>query len=180
MNVLVMNPGGNSLKVEVVSCAPAQRFAFEGSKLVSLTLEGIGKVPCLSVLRGQEVVHREPMQAQDYGEAAASLLSWLEKEKGITRDDIECVGVRVVHGGRRFVEAVQVTAAVEQEIRDLERLAPLHNKSSVALLQPIRSELGEVPVYAVFDTAFHRTIPDVASLYAIPPELAEKNGIRRF
>jgi acetate kinase len=180
MNVLVMNPGGNSLKVEVVSCAPEQRYAFEGRKLVSLILEGIGKAPCLSVQEGKKVVHTEPMQAKDYGEAATSILTWLEKEKRLTRDDIACVGLRVVHGGRRFVEAVQVTAAVEQEIRDFERLAPLHNKSSIALLQPIRRGLAEVPIYAVFDTAFHRTIPEVASLYAIPTGLAEKHGIRRF
>ena len=57
---------------------------------------------------------------------------------------------------------------------------PLHNKSSIELLEPVRRRLGEVPLYAVFDTAFHRTIPDVASLYAIPIGLAEKHGIRRF
>jgi acetate kinase len=56
----------------------------------------------------------------------------------------------------------------------------LHNKSSLELIEPIRHKLGEVPLYAVFDTAFHRTIPDVAGLYAIPNDLAEKHGIRRF
>lgn len=180
MNVLVMNPGGNSLKVEVVSCSPAQRFAFEGSKLVSLILEGIGKTPCLSVLQGKAPVHTEPMSAQDYGEAAASILFWLEKEKHITRQDITCIGLRAVHGGRHFTEAVNVTAQVERQIRDLERLAPLHNKNSVELLEPLRSGFADVPIYAVFDTAFHRTVPDVASHYAIPTELADKHGIRRF
>ena len=87
--------------------------------------------------------------------------------------------MRVVHGGRHFAEATAVTAEVEQQIRAYERLAPLHNKSSIELLEPIRSRLG-VPLYAVFDTAFHRTIPDVASLYAFPTALAEKHGIRRF
>jgi acetate kinase len=180
MNVLVMNPGGNSLKVDVVSCSPSQQFAFEGSKLVSLILEGIGKTPCLSVLQGKAPVHTEPIAAQDYGEAAASILSWLEKEKHITRRDLACIGVRVVHGGRHFTQAVKVTPEVERQILDLERLAPLHNKSSVELLEPLRSSLGGVPIYAVFDTAFHHTIPDVASLYAIPTDLADKYGIRRF
>lgn len=180
MNVLVMNPGGNSLKVEVVACSPTQQFAFQGSKLVSLILEGIGKEPCLSVLQGSTPVHTEPMSAQDYGEAAASILAWLEKEKQITRDDLACAGVRVVHGGNLFKEAVKVTPEVEQQIRDLERLAPLHNKSSVALLEPLRAKLAELPIYAVFDTAFHRTIPDKAALYAIPRDLADKHGIRRY
>jgi acetate kinase len=180
MNVLVMNPGGNSLKVEVISCSPTQRFASDGRKLVSLILEGIGKTPCLSVMQGKKATRTEPIQAKDYGEAAASLFSWLEEQAQITTKDIQCVGVRVVHGGRSFAEATRVTAEVERKIHDFERLAPLHNKSSLELFEPIRRRLGEVPIYAVFDTAFHRTIPDVASLYAIPTDLAEKHGIRRF
>ncbi len=180
MNVLVMNPGGNSLKVEVVSCRPGQRLASEGKKLASVILEGIGKDPCLSVLQGKETIHTQPMQAKDYGEAASSTFSWLEEEKHIARQDIQCVGVRVVHGGRRFTEATQITPEVEHQIHDFERLAPLHNKSSLELVDPIRRRFAEAPLYAVFDTAFQSTIPDVASLYAIPADLAEKHGIRRF
>jgi acetate kinase len=178
MNVLVMNPGGNSLKVEIVSCSPAQRFASEGKKLISLILEGIGKEPSLSILDGKNPSHTEPISAKDYGEAATSIFHYLEKEKHV--EDIQSVGVRVVHGGRIFTGPTRVTAEVESEIHSFERLAPLHNKSSLELFQPIRSRLRDVPLYAVFDTSFHRTIPDTASLYAIPTELAEKHGIRRF
>jgi acetate kinase len=180
MNVLVMNPGGNSLKVELVSCSPSQQFAFQGNKLLSVTVEGIGKDPRLSIMQGKNVTHSEAIGARDYGEAAANVLSWLEKEKQVRRSDIECVGLRVVHGGRHFAKATVVTDEVEQQVRAYERLAPLHNKSSIELLEPIRRRLGQIPLYAVFDTAFHRTIPDVASLYAIPTGLAEKHGIRRF
>jgi acetate kinase len=180
MNVLVMNPGGNSLKVEVVSCSPTQPLASEGKKLISLILEGIGKTPCLSVLEGKKPSHTEPIEAKDYGGAATSIFRWLERDNRIALQDIQCVGVRVVHGGRHFAGATRVTAEVEREIHSFERLAPLHNKSSLELFEPIRSRLGEVPLYAVFDTAFHRTIPDAASLYAIPVDLAEKHGIRRF
>jgi acetate kinase len=180
MNVLVMNPGGNSLKAEVVSCSPTQAFAFEGKKRVSVILEGIGKNPCLSVMEGKKVSATEPMQAKDYVEAAASLFSWLEQKKHIGPQDIQRTGIRVVHGGRLFSEATKITPEVEHEIHNFERLAPLHNKSSLELIEPIRRTLGETPLYAVFDTAFHRTIPDVASLYAIPIELAQKHNIRRF
>ena len=180
MNVLVMNPGGNSLKVEIVACSPTQQLASDGKKLVSLILEGIGKKPCLSILEGKNPSHTEPIEAKDYGEAATSIFHWLEKEKHIRLEEIRCVGVRVVHGGRSFTRATRVTAEVEREIHSFERLAPLHNKSSLELFSPIRSRLGDVPLYAVFDTAFHRTIPDTASLYAIPTELAEKHGIRRY
>jgi acetate kinase len=180
MNILVMNPGGNSLKAEVVSCSPTQAHAFEGKKLVSVILEGIGKEPCLSVLEEKKTSHTEPMQARDYGEAAASLFSWLEQRRQIAAKDIQRIGIRVVHGGRLFSEATKITPEVEGAIHNFERLAPLHNKSSLELIEPIRRTLGETPLYAVFDTAFHRTIPEVASLYAIPTGLAEKHNIRRF
>jgi acetate kinase len=178
MNVLVMNPGGNSLKAEIVACSPKQQYAFEGQKLVSLILEGIGKEPRLSVLDGEKTSHTESIPAKDYGEAAVNIFHYLEKENHL--EDIRKVGVRVVHGGRSFTAATPVTAEVERAIYSFERLAPLHNKSSLELFEPIRGRLGDVPLYAVFDTSFHRTIPDAASLYAIPIDLAEKHGIRRF
>jgi acetate kinase len=180
MNILVMNPGGNSLKVEVISSSPTQAFAFEGRKLVSVILEGIGKEPCLSVMEGKRISATEPMQARNYGEAAAGIFSWLKEKKHIAPQDIQRAGIRVVHGGRRYSEATKVTPEVEREIHSFERLAPLHNKSSLELIEPIRRTLGETPLYAVFDTAFHRTIPDVASLYPIPADLARKHNIRRF
>ena len=180
MNVLVMNPGGNSLKVEIVSCNPSQQLASEGKKLVSLILEGIGQKPCLSILESKNPSHTEPIEAKDYSQAATSIFHWMEQEKHIRLEEIRCVGVRVVHGGRSFTRATRVTAEVEREIHSFERLAPLHNKSSLELFEPIRNRLGDVPLYAVFDTAFHCTIPDTASLYAIPTELADKHGIRRY
>jgi acetate kinase len=180
MNILVMNPGGNSLKVEVISSSPTQAFAFEGRKLVSVILEGIGKEPCLSVMEGKRISATEPMQARNYGEAAAGIFSWLKEKKHIAPQDIQRAGIRVVHGGRRYSEATKVTPEVEREIHSFERLAPLHNKSSLELIEPIRRTLGETSLYAVFDTAFHRTIPDVASLYPISAELAQKHNIRRF
>ncbi len=180
MNILVMNPGGNSLKVEVVACSTSQQFAFEGEKLVSVILEGIGKKPCLSIQQGKQVMQTQSMPARDYAEAAASILSWLEQEKRITARDIDVVGVRVVHGGREFTRAVKVTPEVNKQIRSFERLAPLHNRSSVELLETLQSRLAARAIYAVFDTAFHHTIPEIASLYPIPTELSEKHGIRRF
>jgi acetate kinase len=159
MNVLVMNPGGNSLKVEIVSCSPSQQLASEGKKLVSLILEGIGKDPRLSILDGKNPSRTEPISAKDYGEAATNILRWLEKENHFPLRDIRCVGVRVVHGGRSFNGATRVTAEVEREIHSFERLAPLHNKNSLELFEPLRSRLDDVPLYAVFDTSFHRHHP---------------------
>ncbi|MBB6143935.1 acetate kinase [Silvibacterium bohemicum] len=189
MNILVMNPGGNSLKAEIIVCQPQQQHAFAGTKLISVIIEGIGKSPKLSKYQGKKIVHTESIEAADYGDAVTSLFRWLEGllplEGPLTEDlprldEIDCVGIRVVHGGLHFTAPALVDAEVERRIVDLEKLAPLHNKSSVEILDPIRKKLGNKPIYAVFDTAFHRTIPDHASHYAIPLDLAGKHAIRRY
>jgi acetate kinase len=93
---------------------------------------------------------------------------------------IDAVGCRVVHGGLHFAAPTLVTPDVLAAIREVSRLAPLHNPTAAAVLDAVLRLLPGVPVVAVFDTAFHRTIPDVAALYAIPLELAQTKGLRRY
>lgn len=93
---------------------------------------------------------------------------------------IDAVGCRVVHGGEHFAEPTLVTADVLAAIRDLGRLAPLHNPAAAAVLARVGELLPGVPIIAVFDTAFHRTLPDVAALYALPLELSRQKGLRRY
>lgn len=179
----MLNPGGNSLKVEIVRCEPDQRHAFEGTKSISVIIEDIGKSPTLSTYQGKKVVHTEAIEASDYAQAVESLFFWLRNgNEDRHRDlrEIECVGVRVVHGGPDLISPTPITAEVERQIVDLEKLAPLHNKSSIEVLEPVRRRFPQVAIYAVFDTAFHRTIPQHAALYAIPLELSEKHRIRRY
>jgi acetate kinase len=90
--------------------------------------------------------------------------------------DADAVGVRVVHGGSRFVQPTIVNDAVLDGIRELAPLAPLHNPLAVEVIEEVRRTLPRVPIVAVFDTAFHQTMPEVASTYAVPPEL----GVRRY
>jgi acetate kinase len=90
--------------------------------------------------------------------------------------DVAAVGVRVVHGGSRFETPAIVDDAVLAEISKLSALAPLHNPLAVKAIEEVRRERNGVPIVAVFDTAFHRTIPPFASTYAIPQDL----GIRRY
>lgn len=90
-------------------------------------------------------------------------------------NEIEAVGCRVVHGGSRFVDPVRVDDDVLDSIRELSELAPLHNPLAVQVIEEVRRSLPNVPVVAVFDTAFHKTLPPVA-MYAVPPELR----IRRY
>jgi acetate kinase len=93
---------------------------------------------------------------------------------------VDAVGCRVVHGGEHFTAPTLVTAEVLQAIRDLGRLAPLHNPTAAAVLEAVGRLLPGVPVVAVFDTAFHRTIPEVAALYAVPLEMARAKGLHRY
>jgi acetate kinase len=100
--------------------------------------------------------------------------------RGIALSSIHCVGLRVVHGGPNLIAPAEITPEVEEQIVALEKLAPLHNKSSVEVLAPLRRQFPPIPIYGVFDTAFHRTIPDHASTYAIPLDLSAKHQIRRY
>ena len=95
--------------------------------------------------------------------------------------NIEAVGHRVVHGGDRYVESTVITDQVEAGIDALSELAPLHNPACLAGIRGAKAALGStVPMVAVFDTAFHRTMPEVARHYAIPTELADRHHIRRY
>ena len=94
-------------------------------------------------------------------------------------DGVEAVAHRVVHGGSRFREPVLIDDAVELELAGLTELAPLHNTPALAAIREARRAFPQLPHVAVFDTAFHHTIPDRASTYALPHELRDW-GIRRF
>ncbi|MEV1330782.1 acetate kinase [Micromonospora costi] len=93
---------------------------------------------------------------------------------------LTAVGHRVVHGGKRFGEPVRIDDAVLAAIRDLVPLAPLHNPPNLAGIEVARDALPDVPQVAVFDTAFHRTLPEAAATYAIDRDTAERYGIRRY
>ena len=84
----------------------------------------------------------------------------------------DAVAVRVVHGGSRFVKATRVDADVLAGIRELSDLAPLHNPRALEIIEQAQRTWPAVPIVAVFDTAFHQTLPDVAANYAVPRELA--------
>jgi len=100
----------------------------------------------------------------------------MPSEERVAETEVNAVGIRVVHGGSRFETPAIVDDAVLDEIRKLSALAPLHNPLAVKTIEDVRRERKGVPIVAVFDTAFHRTLPDVASTYAIPQDL----GIRRY
>jgi acetate kinase len=184
MNVLVLNPGSNSLKAQFVRCGEGQRHAHEAEALLSVMIERIGQEAELAVMQDKKKTARESISAANFREATSNFLRWWENRA--QRDhlpqlsSIDLVAVRVVHGGREFDGPTLVDEQVIGKIAQFEDLAPLHNKSSLETLEPIRGRFSEIPIYAIFDTAFHRTIPDYASRYPIPIALAERHQIRRY
>jgi acetate kinase len=155
MNVLVLNAGSSSLKFRLSRIEHPDAMTQE---LVRGLVERIGRSYAAAV---EEVVHRIGTM----------------KDAG----PVQAVGHRVVHGGSRFVRPTIIDDDVVAGIEALEDLAPLHNRPSLDVIRACRTALGpEIPMVAVFDTAFHATLPEHAFRYAIPHEIAERHGIRRF
>lgn len=110
----------------------------------------------------------------DHKEALQKVLSLVEEHRPVA------VGHRVVHGGHEFSSAVRIDGRTLSEIKALSILAPLHNPANAAGIEAVSAIYPDLPQVAVFDTAFHQTMPDVAYRYAIPKELYEKDHIRRY
>jgi acetate kinase len=124
-------------------------------------------------LEGQAPEHR-CVAAESSGEAAEHAI------RACLPLGIDAVGHRVVHGGAKFEEPTVVTPEVVEGIRQVSHLAPLHNQLALAGIEAGMRVLPDTPAVAVFDTAFHRTMPAVAAEYAIPRDLAQKHELRRY
>ena len=197
MNILVLNPGSSTLKFGLYQMAGlSQASAAKDSAtkdsaikdsatvLVSGSIEQIGAPQAkLTLSAAPQKAVNETVAAQTPAQAVEQIIRRLLAYAGEnTRSamTIEAVGCRVVHGGARFVEPTRVTPSVLDELRALADLAPLHNPVGVAVLEQVQRSLPETPVVAVFDTAFHRTLPPVAYTYALPVELCARYGLRRY
>ncbi len=181
-SALIFNPGSNSLKFELIELEAGQRTAAGARMLASAVLDGIGKETKLIVYNGREITSTESCKTADMTAAVKQAIAWLGGQ-GDVRAELEKLtfaAVRVVHGGARYSSAVLATETVRDVIESLEELAPLHNKSSLAVLDVLDRELPGVRLMAAFDTAFHRTLPEVAWRYPIDRETADRNGVRKF
>lgn len=153
--VFVLNAGSSSLKYRLVDPGTGEASA-------SGTIERIGE------------------QGGDVPDARAAVRKALDRLQHAGGPEPVLVGHRVVHGGERFAAATVIDDAVERAIDDLSALAPLHNPANLAGIRAARAALPDVPHVAVFDTAFHRTLPPAAATYAIDPDLAARHGVRRY
>lgn len=168
MKVLVLNCGSSSLKAAVVDTAA-------GTTLATERIERLGTPGARLVGAGVPAVE---VHAPDHAAGLALLLGRLAAGGALA--DVGAVGHRVAHGGEQFVDPVVIDDAVEGAIADLVPLAPLHNPWCLAGIRAARAALPGLPQVAVFDTAFHATLPRRAREYALPRELRERHGLRRY
>ncbi|HTK87529.1 MAG TPA: hypothetical protein VL329_07345, partial [Nitrospiraceae bacterium] len=174
MRVLVLNSGSSSLKFRLFdipqspdhqinqsSNLSTQHSAF--STVLSGSIAGIGRRASLHIT-GNATGERD---IRGYDEAAR----WIFEQLDLA--SIQAVGHRIVHGGKGFSQPVRVTDAVIAELEQLNELAPLHNPPGLTVIRASRALLtDQVPMVAVFDTAFHAAMPATGSTYAIPTDLA--------
>ncbi len=156
--VLVLNSGSSSLKYQLIDMA-------DGSRPAGGTAERIGR----------------PGGPPDHAAALRAVAGELHRRGlGLDSPRLAAVGHRVVHGGTRFTGPTRVTDAVAAGIAELTDLAPLHNPANLAGIEAVRALRPDLPQVAVFDTAFHATLPESAARYALDREVADRYGIRRY
>ncbi|AZM91242.1 MULTISPECIES: acetate kinase [Streptomyces] len=178
--VLVLNSGSSSVKYQLLDMADRSRLAAglverigeETSRLVHEPLTG----------PGAEGGKRERLgPIADHGAALRAVAAELAADGlGLDSPELVAVGHRVVHGGTRFTQPTVIDDEVLAEIRSLIPLAPLHNPANVTGIEVARELRGDLPQVAVFDTAFHSTMPEHVARYAIDAATAEKYAIRRY
>jgi acetate kinase len=164
MLVLVINSGSSSLKYQV-------RDVAAGSVLTEGLIEKIG-------MGNGGDGDGEIEGPRDHAEALEQVDAAIHHELGNL--ELGAVGHRVVHGGERFAEPVLIDNEITRAIERLNPLAPLHNPANVLGIRAITKKWPDMPQVAVFDTAFHRTLPEHAWRYAVPDELYTNHGIRRY
>jgi acetate kinase len=168
MQVLVLNCGSSSLKADLLDVAT-------GARCLSILAERLGTAEAVVHTPGSDVVQAGMSHA-----VALDLVVPLLTEALPAGETLAGVGHRVVHGGDRFTAPTRIDDDVVGAIEDLIELAPLHNPPALEGIRAARRLLPDVPHVAVFDTAFHATLPRRARTYAIDDALAQRHGIRRF
>ena len=177
MKVLVLNCGSSSIKYQLVDMANNAQVMAKG------LLERIGLEMGEFTHKWNGQKHYEQQPIPNHTEGIKIVLKALtDPQIGVIGDlkEIGAVGNRVAHGGELFKESVLVDDKVIEQIKSLEHLAPLHTPGNLAGIYAMREVLPGVPQTAVFDTAFHSTLPPKSFLYGLPYEMYEKYGIRRY
>jgi acetate kinase len=186
MNVLVLNCGSSSVKFQLISTDLERIEQDADRRLAHGLVERVGGAGIVTFTAEGNAPKRFAEPVRDTRAAVEMILRWaVSKDSGVAEvnsiADIHAVGHRVVHGGERFTSSMLITDEVLRGIEDCIELAPLHNPANIHGIVAARTALGAaLPQVAVFDTAFHQTLPDHAFLYALPYQLYRRHRIRRY
>lgn len=177
MNILVINCGSSSLKYQLIDMEGEKVLAKGLVERIGIDGSRIKHEP----LNSEKVIIEEPIE--DHKKALRMVVdAIISKEHGVieSMDQISAVGHRVVHGGEDFSKSVIIDNKVMEALEKNIELAPLHNPPNIIGIEACKAIMPDVPMVAVFDTAFHQTIPEENYIYAIPYEYYEKYKIRRY
>ncbi|WP_328955111.1 acetate kinase [Kitasatospora purpeofusca] len=173
--VLVLNAGSSSVKYQLIDM-------LDGARPASGLVERIGETGGRLVHTPRGGAEREAVQAfPDHGAALKAVAEELAADGlGLDSPELAAIGHRVVHGGLRFTEPTVITDEVLREIRRLIPVAPLHNPANITGIEVARALRPDLPQVAVFDTAFHASMPEYAARYAIDRAVADEHRVRRY
>ena len=177
MKILVLNCGSSSIKYKLFDMTTKEVLAQGGIEKIGL----VGSFPKPPLPNGEKKILEKDIPEHTAG-IEFILNTLVSPEYGAIKslDEINAVGHRMVHGGERFSESVLLNKEVLDAFIACNDLAPLHNPANLKGVNAVSAILPNVPQVGVFDTAFHQTMPDYAYMYAIPYELYEKYGVRRY
>ena len=177
MNILVINAGSSSLKYQLLNPETQQVLAKGLCERIGID----GKFTYKP--EGKQAVKEADVAMPTHNEAIKAVLDALvDKDNGVigSMKEIDAVGHRVVHGGEKFAKSVLITGEVMAAIEECNPLAPLHNPANIIGIKACQALMPDTPMVAVFDTAFHQTMPAAAYMYALPYEYYEKDKVRRY
>ena len=186
MNVLVLNCGSATVKFQIIATDLDRIAQDTDERLAGGQIERIGGEAIIGFHAAGREARRTTAPVRDTRKAVETILRWVTSEDSGIREvrsvaDIHAVGHRVVHGGERFTHSVLIDEEVVRGIEDCIELAPLHNPANVRGIEAAREVFGAgLPQVAVFDTAFHQTLPDYAYLYALPYQWYRRHRVRRY
>jgi acetate kinase len=186
MNVLVLNSGSSSLKFQVIATDLERIQQYKDDRICRGEVEGFGGEAIIHIRYRNEPPQKFTASLRDMSAALEYIVRYIASDRsGISEiksnADVNAVGHRVVHGGELFTESALIDDRVLKGIEDCIDLAPLHNPNNIKGIQAAREIFGkDIPQVAVFDTAFHHSIPEQAYLYAIPYHLYRRHRIRRY
>ena len=177
MNVLVINAGSSSLKYQLLNPETEQVLAKGLCERIGIDGKFTYKAD------GKQAIKAADVAMPTHSEAIKAVLDALvDADNGVvaSMSEIDAVGHRVVHGGEKFAKSVLITDEVMAAIEECNPLAPLHNPANIIGIKACQSLMPSTPMVAVFDTAFHQTMPPVAYTYALPYEYYENDKVRRY